>query len=185
MYFSFQETSSKFEKKNLLWRIFWKLCQSVGVAVLSSMSSINFSYNCPSTLGIMLWIYPLKGVRVDMSIPKRVQGQTGWDLGQPELVANLVVGNLARGRWVETLRSLSTQTILWFCEIIKNHLDDLQIPSCLDIHLCPPLRPTVTSPEWSPPAATCILHLCSARWGRERRMTEVRTLDHLVWYYTK
>ena len=76
-----------------------------------------------------------------MGIPKGVQGQDGWGLGQPELVANLVVDNLAHGRWVGTLRSLPTQTILWFYEIIKNHLDDLQIPACLDMHLYPPPRP--------------------------------------------
>jgi len=50
------------------------------------------------------------------SIPEGFQGQVGWDPEQPDLVPDLVVGNPAPpcGMGVGTLRSLPTQTILWF-----------------------------------------------------------------------
>lgn len=48
-------------------------------------------------------------------IPGDVQGQVGWDPGQPDLVPYLVVGNLVLQQGVGTkwsLRSLPTQIIL-------------------------------------------------------------------------
>ena len=42
----------------------------------------------------------------------------GWGLGQPELVLNLALSNLASGRGARpwwSLRFLPTQSILWFC----------------------------------------------------------------------
>jgi len=53
--------------------------------------------------------------RCGCPIPGGVQRQAGWGPGQPDLMSDLVVGNIAYGRGVGTkwpLRSLPTHAIL-------------------------------------------------------------------------
>lgn len=48
-----------------------------------------------------------------MLIPGGVQGQTGWDLGQPDLVPDLELGNSRGWNWT-VFKAPSNPIILWF-----------------------------------------------------------------------